>query len=86
MEYDGVVLHRNEIEICCNGIVACYGNGSCHEMKWKSTEMEVDDQDGVAVKQLAALLPLARAVSQSVTNTDQHSLYPPHPADKQTNK
>ena len=25
-------------------------------MKWNCTEMEVDDQDGVAVKQLAALL------------------------------
>ena len=46
-------------------------------------EKLVLEQDEVAVKQLA-LLPLARALSQAVTN--QHSLnYPrPHPADKQT--
>ena len=46
-------------------------------------EKLVLEQDEVAVKQLA-LLPLARAVSQAVTN--QHSLNyrHPHPADKQT--
>ena len=46
-------------------------------------EKLVLEQDEVAVKQLA-LLPLARALSQAVTN--QHSLNyrHPHPADKQT--